>query len=54
MRLISRSVGTTANDFLSVCRGAVFILQHTTNEVACFFLPLFLEVGGIFVVVCVG
>jgi len=40
-------VGTTANDFLmSVCRGAVFILQQTINEVVYFFLPLFLELGG--------
>jgi hypothetical protein len=47
MLLISRTVGTTANDFLlAVCRGDLFILQRTINEVIYFFLPFVLELGG--------
>lgn len=39
-------MGTTANDFLmSVCRGALFILQRTINEVVYFLLLLFLELS---------
>jgi hypothetical protein len=46
IRLISRSVGITANDFLMLgCRGAVFILQRTINKVVYIFLLLFLELG---------
>jgi hypothetical protein len=33
---------------MPVCRGAIFILQRTINEVVYFFLLLFLELGGKF------